>query len=881
MKSRILAAPLAVAALLAAALLPAVAAAREPFSFDKAYGRLPKDVVPVEYQVAIVPDATALTTTGKQTVQLEFRSASARIQFNSSGQVLSGVTLDGKPVAKVASDDEAQLTTVTLAAPAPAGKHVLHFSFTGKIDERPQGLFRQAYVTPTGAKGTMLTTQMESIYARRMFPCWDEPAFRARFTLEVTAPAEWTAVANMPAVSRVVKGTLATTRFATTPKMPAYLVELTVGDVAAIHGVAGKTKVSVWAVKGQEQGGEYALANAKQILADYNGYFGVDYPLPKLDSIAVPGGFSGAMENWGAITYNDQVLLVTPASTIGNRQDVYSIQAHEMAHQWFGDLVTMGWWDDIWLNESFASWMAAKQTDRRNPDWHWWLGEDNAKEDAMAADAIAGVHAIEQHVTNENEVDNAFDPQITYSKGQSILRMIESWLGPDVFRDGVRRYMKDRAYSNATSADLWKALGAASGRDVAATTAGWTEKPGFPLVLATATCDAAGARTVSLLQQRFYADGQQGEASDWSVPLLVRSGTAANAVPALLSAQGQSVPVGRCDEPLSLNADAIGYFRVAYDAGVLANNTRAFGALPAGDRLALLDDQWALASAGRAPLAQYLGFVQAQSAASDLVPRAWLQVTDALGAIEQSERGTPGYDAWLGYARGVLKPVLDRLGWVPKGDETPDLRRLRRVLFTDLGQWGDEAVLAEARRRFAAFLADHKTLSPDEQSATLSIVARHADAATFEQLKSLAEGTQDTTEIRRFYGALTQVKDPQLAQRVIDLALGDKLPPQANSLPRNLVFGVSGQNPALAWKAFSGHTDQLLASSPMFASMIIAQYSPQIFWSGVPLDEIEKFARSKVPENIGPLVDRGMTTARVQLKRKETLVREADAFLKK
>ena len=218
----------------------------------------------------------------------------------------------------------------------------------------------------------------------------------------------------MPVTRRVVHGALATTAFERTPKMSSYLVEFSSGNLASVNGESAGTKLGVVTVKGQEQGGMEALANAKQILADYNDYFGVRFPLPKLDSIAVPGGFSGAMENWGAITYNDQILLVTPSSTMGNRQEVFSVQAHEMAHQWFGDLVTMGWWDELWLNESFASWRAAKETDMRHPDWHWWEVQDDSKENAMRADARITSHAILQHVTNELEATSAFDPSITY-----------------------------------------------------------------------------------------------------------------------------------------------------------------------------------------------------------------------------------------------------------------------------------------------------------------------------------------------------------------------------------------------------------------------------------------------------------------------------------
>ncbi|MFM2287780.1 MAG: hypothetical protein RL684_923, partial [Pseudomonadota bacterium] len=334
-----------------------------------------------------------------------------------------------------------------------------------------------------------------------------------------------------------------------------------------------------------------------------------------------------------------------------------------------------------------------------------------------------------------------------------------------------------------------------------------------------------------------------------------------------------------CGEPLSVNADAIGYFRASYDADTLAANTARFGTLPAGDRLALLDDQWALASAGRAPLASYLALADAMG--SDLVPRAWMQIADSLEAVEEAERGTPGHDAYVAYARSRVAPVFRQLGLEPKPGETPDLRRLRRRLFVDLGNWGDEAVLAEARRRFAAFIVDHKAVAPDDQSAMLAVVAHYADAATFEQMHALAKGAQDAAELPRFYGALAQVVDPVLASQVVDIALGSELPPQANTLPMQLVFRLAGRHPALSWKAFSGHSDKILASDPMFAGLITAQYVPQVYWSGVPLAEVEAFVRAHVPESMAPVVERGMESAHLQLKRKETLVREADAYLKK
>ena len=515
------------------------APAPAPFSFDAAPGRLPKNVVPLSYFVSLVPNAAELKFSGSESVQLQFRSATATVVFNSVNETLRNVRLDGKPVKSVATDDSQQLTTVTLAAEAPIGPHTLTFSYQGKIEKQPHGLFAQPYEVAGGGHGLMLSTQMESTDARRMFPCWDEPAFRASFQLKVTIPAKWTALSNMPVASRVAHGATASVTFQRSPKMPSYLVEFSAGDLAQIKAKSDGIDFGIWAVRGQEQNGKVALANAQQILADYNEYFGYRYPLPKLDSIAIPGGFSGAMENWGAITYLDQLLLVTPASTIGDRQTVYSVQAHEMAHQWNGDLVTMGWWDDIWLNESFASWMAAKETDLRNPSWKWWESEDDTKEVAMRADARVSSHAIQQHVTDELQVDNAFDPEITYNKGQAVLRMFEAYMGPDTFRDGIRAYMKAHAFSNATTVDLWNALSAASHRDIGEIAADWTQQSGFPLVSVTAGCDAAGARSITLSQQRFLLSGTDPHRSKWRVPLQVRSGAAGPAQSVLLTEDGQ------------------------------------------------------------------------------------------------------------------------------------------------------------------------------------------------------------------------------------------------------------------------------------------------------------------------------------------------------
>jgi aminopeptidase N len=862
--------------ILTASALTGAHALATPFSVDDAPGRLPKNVVPMSYSVTVEPDATAMTIKGHESIVLQVRTATNIIQFNSLNETLRDVRLDGKPARKVVSDDEAQLTTVTLPAPVRVGTHTLTFSYIGKIETQPHGLFAQAYASPGGEQRVLLSTQMEATDARRMFPCWDEPAFRAKFRLSATVPADWGVVSNMPIVKRVVKVKLATTTFETTPRMPSYLVELTAGEIAEISAKNDGTDFGVWAVRGLEKNGAMALADVQTILSDYNDYFGYRFPLPKLDSIAVPGGFQGAMENWGAITYNDQLLLLSSSSSIKNRQEAYSVQAHEMAHQWNGDLVTMAWWDDIWLNESFASWMAAKETDRRHPDWKWWEDQDSDKEGAMSADARATSHSIQQHVTNELQAANSFDPEITYSKGQAILRMFEAYLGPDVFRDGIRQYIKAFAFSNATTSNLWDALSAASKQDIGAIVAGWTEQAGFPLVSVAAACDAAGARTVTLSQQRFLLQGGDIKHATWKVPLQIRAGVDAVPQAVLLTQDNQSVSAGRCDEPLSVNAGALGFYRTHYDAATLAANTKNFGQLKDTDRIALLDDQWALVESGVDALPTYLAL--AASMGTDLDTRAWHQIAHALGSIEYDERGSSGHDAFSAYARNLLRPPFEQLGWSAKPDETPDVQDLRQTLIRQLGSLGDTGVIEEARKRFAAFLKDHGAIPPDYQDSILTIVAQYADAATFEQLRSIAAAAKDETEFRRFYQALMSVRDPALAKQATDIALSPQIPAQADALRLQLIARVAGEHQQLSWQVFRDNNERLLKPFAFEGPLIVAQYLPEAYWSGIPPADIEAWVRAHVPAEMSPNVDRGMETVRFRLAEKDRLVRAADAF---
>lgn len=859
------------------ALLAAPAFSVDPFSFDASPGRLPKNVVPQDYDLALVPDIAAHTVRGSEAITLKVRSATATLTFNSLNQRLDHVLFDGRPVAAVESDDEAQLTKVTLAKQAMPGLHRLTFSYNGKIESQPFGIYIQSFTRPDGATETLLSTKFEPTFARRMFPCWDEPSFRATFGVRLTVAATWTTIGNMPIDKRTVHGSLATTRFKRSPRMPTYLVELTAGNFAQVSASVGKTGLGVWAVRGQEQDGMTALANAQQILADYNDYFGYVFPLPKLDSIATPGGFSGAMENWGAITYNDQTLLVTASSSTKNRQDVFFVQAHEMAHQWNGDLVTMGWWDDLWLNESFASFRAVSEVELRHPDWLLWEVEDAGKEGAMGADARQASHSIQQHVTNELEARGAFDPQITYAKGQAVLRMLEAYIGPERFRDGIRAYMKAHAFSNATTADLWLALDAASDRKVSDVAADWTGQPGYPLVTATARCDASGERSVTLTQKRFLLEGEDPGHSHWRVPMRVRAGIAAVAQTLLFTNDGQSVEAGRCDQPLSLTPDAIGFYRVAYDDKTLETDRLAFPTLPSGDRIALLDDQWALVQAGQQKLDRYLGLASAMGA--DLNDRAWKQIIEVLGQIETYERGTAGHDAFTAYARSILRPVAAMLGWNPRAADTPPLLDLRREVIRQLGEWNEPDIVAEANRRFDAYLANPSTLDPDDQGMVLSIVATNADQPVFDKLHGLLRSAHNQTELVRYLRALIRVRDPNLAQQALEIGLSKEIPPQADTVRFSVILSAAEQNPALAWAAFRDHVEQLMAPHPQYRPLMLAQYVPEFLWNAVPLDELNAWLKARVPPEMAANLARGMQAARFKLSRKDALVGAADAYL--
>src|SRR6476469_1723333 len=613
-------------------MIPAIVTAEKPFSFKDTPGKLPKDVVPTDYSIRIVPKIDKFTFTGTETVKLEVRSPVHQLVLNALELQVTEASLDGKPLPTSARkiDMEKELLTLTLPSELAPGDHTLALSFSGKINQQGQGLFYMRYQEQgSGATKVMLGTQFEATDARRFFPCWDEPVFRARFQLIAVVPKNWLAVSNMPIESEKTIAEGKEVRFAATPPMSSYLNVFVAGELDLIEARSGSTQVRVIATKDKAELGRYALEATAQILQYYNDYFGAAYPLPKLDQIALPGGFGGAMENWGGITYYESALLFDPKnSSAETKQIIYEVIAHEMAHMWFGDLVTMAWWDNLWLNEGFASWMGTKVSAKFNPDWEVWLAKSVprdpmrrpgiGKEAAMEGDARSTTHPIHQKIETEAEANNAFD-DITYKKGQSFLRMLESFLGEGSFRDGIRRYIEAHKYSNSTTADLWNALSEASGKPVADIAAGWTEQPGFPVV----NVKREANNKVALSQERFTINFKGNPNLTWKIPLTYLIDGQIAAATLLMSEKAVTLEDVPADRALKLNVEGAGNYRVAYDEASWKLLLAILPGMNVPDQVNLLSDAWAFVQEGRQPLSFY----------SDLVDR--LPESTALAVREQ------------------------------------------------------------------------------------------------------------------------------------------------------------------------------------------------------------------------------------------------------
>jgi aminopeptidase N len=859
----------AVAALFLATAAPALAVAAPAKLAAAKRVVLPTDVRPDRYDIYVRPDAANLKFDGKAKIDLTVVRPTDRIVLNAADLTFGAVSLSGQPAApRIVLDDAQQTAAFVFPKALPPGKYTLSIDYAGKIYQQASGLFALDYEDADGTMRRALFTQFENSDARRFAPMWDEPGVKAVFSLTIEAPRGQMAVSNMPvAEDSPVAADRRPVRFADSPKMSSYLLFMALGDFERIHRQVGKTDVGVIVRKGDAAKGEFALDAAAKLLPYYDEWFGTPYPLPKLDLVAGPGNsqFFAAMENWGAIFYFDYALLIDPKlSTEADKQNVFIVVAHEMAHQWFGDLVTMAWWDDLWLNEGFASWMENKATDHFHPEWKVWLSTQAGQQSAMRLDSRAGTHPVIADIPDVFAAANAFDA-ITYQKGQAVIRMLEAYVGEDAFKAGVRNYIRDHAYKNAVSDDLWKALDkAAPTKKVVDVAHDFLLQPGVPLIRAKAT-----AGGVALTQERFGVDASQRTPQTWRTPVNVQ---AANGqwLEVVSAGAPKTVPAAA---PAVINAGQTGYFRSAYSPELWAKLAPKFAGLPPADQLGLLYDSRALGETGAQPMSDFLAL--AKNTPSDADPVVLDALSSQLGALDWLYGGRGGQAAYRAFARARLSPVAARLGWDAKSGESDNAAVTRRNVLSQLGKLGDAATVAEARRRFDAWLKDPSTLTGAARRTVLSIVAANADEATWEAIHAQAKASKDPTDRARLYGYLGASEIPALADKTLALALSGE--PTPTEVP-GLIAAVAGMFPDKAYDfalANRAKLEQFLEPTSRityFADLATASREPAM---------LEKLAKLKatVPPSTRGEVEKAEAAVRYRLGVIQTRVPEMDRWL--
>ncbi|CAD2244716.1 M1 family metallopeptidase [Xanthomonas arboricola] len=864
------------ASVLAAAPAPTSAAASSITT------QLPRTAKPTHYAVEITPHADKMTFDGKVAIDISVLQATDRIVLQAANLSLARGTLTqkgGKPqAATVSTDAEAQTATFAFDKPLAVGEYVLSIDYSGVINTQANGLFALDYTTAQGARRALFT-QFENSDARRFIPSWDEPNFKATFDLAINAPAGQMAVSNMPVASSK-PGANGRTRiaFQTSPKMSTYLLFVSVGDFERATVTADNgTEIGVIAQKGKVGQAQFALESGRDVLHEYNAYFGIPYPLPKLDNIAAPGRsqFFSAMENWGAIFTFEYSLLLDPAvANIDTKQGVFTVAAHEIAHQWFGNLVTMAWWDDLWLNEGFANWMEARTTAKLHPEWDIdKTGPALKSGAAMRRDAYATTHPVVQHVATVEQASQAFDA-ITYQKGEAVIAMLEDYVGSDHWRTGVRSYIKQHQYGNAVTDQLWQQIDAvAPGKQFTQVAHDFTLQPGVPLIKASSRC-VGGQTAVTLEQGEFTLDRPDKQPLRWHVPVVLRSG---NGAPVRVLVDGTAqVQVPGCDAPVVVNAGQKGYFRTWYAPAQFKALTTRFAALPVVDQVGVLNDTNALAGAGVQAQADVLDLTAQVAAGAS--PDVWDMVASIYDDVDGSfERDPAARATWRAYAVPRLSAEFATLGWDNRAGDSAQIQQLRTRLIATLSDMGDAAVIAEARRRFAAFQANPASLSPELRDSVLGAVAHNADAATWDALHALAK--QETSSMVRdtYYDFLSMSNDEALAERALELALTAE--PGATT-GASMIDRVASRHPELAFDFAVAHRTQV---DTLVDSTSRARYYPGLGMDSAELataDRIKAYAGQYIAPTSRQAADNAVNTIQTRVKLRAASLPQIKAWLK-
>jgi puromycin-sensitive aminopeptidase len=787
----------------------------DPSTTDPSAYRLPITVVPTAYRLVLTPDLAAATFAGDVEIDLTVTEPVTTIVLNAAELDISFAEFTARdPDAgyaltpdAIALDGGEERATLSFAETLQPGQATLHLSFTGILNDRLHGFYRSTFTDEDGVERVIATTQMEATDARRAFPCWDEPDFKATFEVTLVVEEGLGAYSNGPIVEETPEpGGRVRVRFAPTMPMSTYLVAFVVGPLEATAPVdVDGVPLRIVHPPGKAHLAPFALEVGAHALRYFTGYFGIPYPADKLDLVAIPDFAFGAMENLGCVTFRESALLVDPANAARTELErVADVVCHEIAHMWFGDLVTMKWWNGIWLNEAFATFMEVLAVDAFRPEWQRWVSFGVEGEAAMAVDGLHATRSVEFPVGRPEEAQGMFDV-LTYQKGGSVLRMLEQFLGPDVFRDGIRDYLETHAYGNTETIDLWDALERSSGRPVRDIMGTWIDQGGYPLV----RVGADGGLT----QTPFSYTGAPGGAigSDWKVPVLLRPlgepDTGADAVPVLLD--GGDAPAGTAADKL-VNAGGSGFYRVAYPAATIGRLAGSLSTLDPLERYNLVSDTWAAALSGQGRLVDLLHLAKALADGAESDPSVWSVVVGAIGLLDRIVPDTDRSVLQQG-VRTLFGPLAASLGWDPHPDDTERTPALRSSVLRVLGTVGaDGGIRTEANRRFA--VNGGADLHPDIESAVLDVVAATGGEAEFEAYLARYRAPANPQEENRYLYALASFDQPALADRAFDLALGEVRSQNAPFVLQSLLVNrVTGPE---VWRRITGEWDNLVAKFP-------------------------------------------------------------------
>ncbi len=780
--------------------------------------RLPGNVVPESYDLKFEPSLSSATFSGEETIHVRLQKPASAIVLNSAEIEFleSTVTAEGSTqTASVKIDGGQEFATLTVSNSIPAGPADIHIRFTGLLNDKLRGF----YLSRTERR-RYAVTQFESTDARRAFPSFDEPAYKSVFHITLVIDKSDTAISNGRITSDTPGPGAAkhTIEFSTSPKMSTYLVAMMVGDFRCLSGGADGIPIRVCAVPEKKDLLSFALISTERILKFYNRYFSMKYPFQKLDIIALPDFAAGAMENTAAITFRETLLTINDkTASVNSHQTVVNVIAHEMAHQWFGDLVTMKWWDDIWLNEGFATWMSTKPIKAWKPEWHEELEEIKGTSSALFVDSIASVRPIRAKAETPAEIQDLFDG-IAYGKAASVLRMVEAWVGPEVFRKGVNAYLEKHAYANATAEDFWSQLTTTSGKPVDKVMASFTEQSGAPLVSVKTTC-RANTTQVTLYQERYFADSARlaaGSSELWQIPLSLRAAGSKTTSYKLMTEREEAFELPGCSPWVYANAGGRGLFRSAYDPATLAKiSAELETTFSPEDRIHFLLDVWSLVRVGRVSIADYLATIEKmQGERSRAVVSAMIGHIPGIHDNIALPADRTAFEAWV---RGLFRPIADAVGDSPKRGESDKHQGLRSDVFETLARYGrDPRFVEKARAIVDAYMTAPDTVDAAMAEIALKVSAQNGDSALYDKYIAHLKTSRTPEEYHNYLSSIGAFPDLALVKRAFEFALSPEVKSQDIFLVLDPLRYPDTQ--AAAWEIFKANFSSIIAKAgPAFS----------------------------------------------------------------